>query len=187
MAQDGIDLSGVAGRYASALYDLASQRGETDPVAAALASFQSLIDESADLRRLVKSPVFSAQEQVKALDAVLAKAGISGVAANFIGLVATKRRLFALPGMIAAFHRLHETAKGVTRAEVTVANPLKPDHESALRTALASATGGKTVNLNVKTDPSIIGGVIVKLGSRMVDASVRTKLNSLRTRMKEVG
>jgi F-type H+-transporting ATPase subunit delta len=187
VAQDGVSLSGVAGRYAFALYELASEKNAADEVAAALAAFQSLINESPDLKRLVKSPVFTAQEQVKALDAVLDKAGISGVAANFIRLVASKRRLFVLPDMIAAYQALHDKAKGLVRADVTVAAPLRPDHESALRQALAAVTGGKSVSLNVRTDPSIVGGIVVKLGSRMVDASVRTKLNSIRTRMKEVG
>ncbi|WP_363350104.1 F0F1 ATP synthase subunit delta [Methylocystis echinoides] len=187
MAQDGVSLSGVAGRYASALYELASEKSATDEVAAALAAFQSLMNDSPDLKRLVKSPVFTAQEQVKALDAVLGKAGVSGIAANFIRLVASKRRLFVLPDMIAAYQGLHDKAKGLVRADVTVAAPLRPDHEAALRQALAAVTGGKSVSLNVRTDPSVIGGIIVKLGSRMVDASVRTKLNSIRTRMKEVG
>ncbi len=145
MAQDGVSLSGVAGRYASALYELASEKNAADEVAAALAAFQSLINDSADLKRLVKSPVFTAQEQVKALDAILSKAGISGVAANFIRLVASKRRLFVLPDMIAAYQGLHDRAKGLVRADVTVAAPLKPDHESALRQALAAVTGGKSV------------------------------------------
>lgn len=187
MAQDGDSSSGVAGRYASALYDLATEKRAADDVAAALASFQSLIDGSDDLKRLVKSPVFSAQEQVRALDAVLAKAKIGGIAANFIRLVAAKRRLFVISDMIAAYQRLHEKAQGLVRADVTVAAPLKAEHEKALLQALAGVTGGKSVSLNVRTDPSVIGGVIVKLGSRMVDASVRTKLNAIRTRMKEVG
>jgi F-type H+-transporting ATPase subunit delta len=187
VAQDGVSLSGVAGRYAFALYELASEKNAADEVAAALAAFQGLINESSDLKRLVKSPVFTAQEQVKALGAILDKAGISGIAANFIRLVASKRRLFVLPDMIAAYQALHDKAKGLVRADVTVAGPLKPDHESALRQALAAVTGGKSVSLNVRTDPSIVGGIVVKLGSRMVDASVRTKLNSIRTRMKEVG
>jgi F-type H+-transporting ATPase subunit delta len=187
VAQDGDSLSGVAGRYAFALYELASEKSATDEVAAALARFQSLINDSADLKRLVRSPIFTAQEQVKALDAVLSKAGIGGVAANFIRLVASKRRLFVISDMIAAYQGLHDRAKGLVRADVTVAAPLKAEHETALRQALASVTGGKSVSLNVRTDPSIIGGLIVKLGSRMVDASVRTKLNAIRTRMKEVG
>jgi F-type H+-transporting ATPase subunit delta len=89
--------------------------------------------------------------------------------------------------MIAAYQELHDKAKGLVRADVTVSAPLRPEHESALRQALSGVTGGKSVSLNVRTDPSIIGGIVVKLGSRMVDASVRTKLNSIRTRMKEVG
>lgn len=187
MAKDGDSLSGVAGRYASALYDLAKEKHATDDVAASLAQFQTLINDSADLKRLVKSPVFSAQEQVKALDAVLSKAGIGGIAGNFIRLVAAKRRLFVISDMIAAYQGLHDKAKGLVRADVTVAGPLKPEHETALRQALAGVTGGKSVSLNLRTDPSIIGGLIVKLGSRMVDASVKTKLNAIRTRMKEVG
>jgi len=187
VAQEGADLSGVAGRYASALFDLASEKGQIDQVAEALAAFDALLTESADLRRLVKSPVFSAAEQVGALKAILAKAGITGVAANFLFLVATKRRLFAVSSIIAAYRRLHDVAKGVQRAEVTVAAPLAGAHEAALKAALSAAAGGKDVSLEVKTDPSIIGGIIVKLGSRMVDASVKTKLNSIRTRMKEVG
>ena len=187
MAQDGVDSAGVAQRYASALYDLASENRATDEVASSLSSFQALLNGSDDLRRLVKSPVFSAQEQIKALDAVLAKAGIGGVAANFIRLVATKRRLFAIDSLISAYQRLYDAGKGLTRVDVTVASPLKNDQEGALRHALSVATGGKTVTLDIKTDPSIIGGLIVKIGSRMVDASVKTKLNSIRTRMKEVG
>ncbi len=187
MAQDGVDLSGVAGRYAFALHELASEQNATEEVSQALAAFQRMLGESVDLRRLVESPVFSAAEQIKALDAVLSAAQIGGISANFIRLVATKRRLFALPGIIASFQRLEEKAKGVVRAEATVAEPLSLYQEAALQHALAAATGGKTVNLDVKTDASIIGGIIVKLGSRMVDASVKTNLNSIRTRMKEVG
>jgi F-type H+-transporting ATPase subunit delta len=187
VAQKGSDLSGVAGRYASALYDLASEQRAADAVAASLSQFLALIQESPDLQRLVKSPVFSAQEQIDALGAVLSKAKMSGIAANFILLVAKKRRLFVLPQMIAAFHRLHDTARGVVRADVTVASPLKNEHRAALNHVLTEVTGRKTVDMDVKVDPSIIGGLIVKLGSRMVDSSVRTKLNSIRTRMKEVG
>ena len=131
--------------------------------------------------------MFSSELQIKALGPILDGAEISGVAANFIRLVASKRRLFVLPDMIVAYKRLHDTAKGRVRAEVTVAAPLADHHEGALREALAGVTGGKTVDLDVKVDPSIIGGLVVKIGSRMVDASLKTKLNSIRTRMKEVG
>lgn len=187
MASRGDDRSGVAGRYASALFDLAKEQGSIDEVAEALRGFTAMLDQSADLRRLVKSPVFSSEEQIKALDPILAAAEISGVAANLIRLVATKRRLFVLPDIIAEYGRLHDAAKGLVRAEVTVAGPLAEHHESALREALAGVVGGKSVDLDVKVDPSIIGGIVVKLGSRMLDASLKTKLNSIRTRMKEVG
>ena len=186
MAQDGVDLSGVAGRYAFALYELASEQGAVAEVSRALSAFEALLEGSPDLRRLA-SPVFSSAEQVKALDALLKGARIGGVAANFILLVAAKRRLFALPAMISAFHRLEEQAKGLVHAEAIVAKPLSPAHEDALKQALAAAAGGKSISLDVKTDPAIIGGIVVKLGSRMVDASLKTKLHSIRTRMKEVG
>ena len=125
--------------------------------------------------------------QVKALVAVLAKIGVSGIAANFLKLVAQKRRLFAVGDMIEGFNKLNDAAKGVSRAEVTVASALSGAQMDALKAQLMQVTGGKSVDVAVKIDPSIIGGLIVKLGSRMVDGSLKTKLNSIRTRMKEVG
>jgi F-type H+-transporting ATPase subunit delta len=180
-------VSGMAGRYALALFELARDRKAIDAVAADLNKFRGLIAESADLERLVKSPVFTAEEQTRALSAVLAGAGLGGVAANFLKLVATKRRLFAIGEMIDGFGKLVDREKGVTRAEVTVAEPLNDAHTQAIKAALAEVSGGKSVEVDVKVDPAIIGGLVVKLGSRMVDSSLRTKLNSIRTRMKEVG
>ncbi|ARN81469.1 F0F1 ATP synthase subunit delta [Methylocystis bryophila] len=187
MAQEGVDLSSVAGRYAFALHELATERGASEAVSEALKTFRQFYDESPDLRLLMQSPAFSAAEQLQALDALLKNANIEGVAANFLRLVAAKRRLFVLPSIIDAYQRLEEQAKGLTRVEATVAKPLLPSQELALRDAVQNAAGGKAVSLEVKTDPTIVGGIIVKLGSRMVDASLRTKLNSIRTRMKEVG
>lgn len=180
-------VAGMPGRYAQALYELADEQRATDKVAADLTAFAAMIAESPDLQRFIKSPVFSAEEQVKALSALLAKAGISGIAANFFKLVAAKRRLFAISTMIADYHKLHDFERGLSRADVTVAEPLKEAHVAALKTALLDLTHGKNVEMSVKIDPSILGGLIVRLGSRMVDASLKTKLNSLRTRMKEVG
>jgi F-type H+-transporting ATPase subunit delta len=177
----------MSGRYALALYTLAEELGLTDEVAADLANFARLVAENDDLQRFVKSPLHSAEEQLKTLDAVLERAGISGISANFLKLVAQKRRLFAIADMIADFHKLDDVAKGRIRAEVTAAEPLKDKHVAALKAALAELTGGKSVEVTTKIDPEIIGGLIVKLGSRMVDGSLRTKLNSLRARMKEVG
>ena len=180
-------MSGVAGRYASALFSLARDNRDTDGVAASLAAFDGLIAESPDLQRLVRSPAFSAAEQLKALGAILDRAGITGVAANFIKLVAAKRRLFAIRSMIADYGKLNDAFRGVTRAEVTSAAPLADDNIAALKDALRAVSGGKDVELTAKVDPSIIGGLVVKLGSRMVDGSLKTKLNAIRTRMKEVG
>ena len=177
----------MAGRYADALYQLARDAKSTEKVAADLATFGDMIALSPDLRRLVRSPAFTAESQLKAIDALLAKAGVSGVAANFIKLVAAKRRLFAIGDMIAGYNALHDAARGVTRAEVTVAAPLGDQHRAALEAALKEISGGKSVDVDVRVDPSIIGGLVVKLGSRMVDGSLKTKLNSIRSRMKEVG
>jgi F-type H+-transporting ATPase subunit delta len=187
VAQQETIVSGMAGRYASALFGLAKEQGTTDQVATDLKTFAALVDESPDLLRLVRSPVFASADQVRALTAVLDKAGISGAAANFIKLVAAKRRLFAVRDMIRDYMALNDAEKGVTRAEVTVAEPLAASHSAALEQALKEVTGGKSVDVTVKIDPAIIGGLIVKLGSRMVDASLKTKLNSIRTLMKEVG
>jgi F-type H+-transporting ATPase subunit delta len=180
-------VSGMAGRYAQALFDLCRETGATERVAADLAAFAELIRSSADLQRFVKSPVFSAEEQVKALDALLVRAEIDGIAAKFIKLVAAKRRLFAIFDMIRDFNLLNDARKGVARANVTVAQPLKAEHAIALRSALIDISGGGDVSVSVKVDPSIIGGLIVQLGSRMVDSSLKTKLNSIRSRMKEAG
>jgi len=182
-----IIVSGVAGRYASALFALAQEAHATGDVAAALNVFDGLIAESSDLAQLVRSPLFTAQEQIKALDGVLSEAGIAGIAAKFIKLVAAKRRLFAIRGMIADYQKLYDAERGVVRAEATVAAPLSDAHVAALKEALREATRGKDVEVKFKVDPSIIGGLIVKLGSRMVDGSLKTKLNQIRTRMKEVG
>jgi F-type H+-transporting ATPase subunit delta len=179
--------SGMAGRYAHALFALSEETGTTETAAADLAAFAELVRSSADLQRFVKSPIFSAEEQVNALDAILARAEIDGVTAKFIKLVAAKRRLFAIFDMIRDFNLLNDARKGVTRADVTVAETLKPEHVAALRNALTDISGGGEVDIALKVDPAIIGGLIVKLGSRMVDSSLKTKLNSIRSRMKEAG
>lgn len=187
MAQETNIVSGMAGRYAQALYELAQEQSATEQVAQNLSDFSSLIAESPDLQRFIKSPVFSAEEQVKALTALLERIGVSGITANFLKLVAAKRRLFAVADMIGDYQKLHDFHKGLTRADVIVAEPLKDEHVSALKAAIAELMGGKTAEIGIKVDPSILGGIIVRLGSRMVDGSLKTKLNSLRTRMKEVG
>jgi F-type H+-transporting ATPase subunit delta len=177
-------VSGMASRYATALFDLTNETNAIDAVKADLERFDALVAESADLLRLVRSPVFSADEQLSALSAVLDRAGIGGLAAKFLKLVTTNRRLFAVRDMIRAVHEQVAAHKGEATALVTVAEPLKDEHVAALQAALKSVSG-KDVDLDIKVDPAIIGGLVVKLGSRMVDTSLRTKLNAIKHAMKE--
>jgi F-type H+-transporting ATPase subunit delta len=181
--QDRI-VGGMAGRYATALFELARESGALDEVTADLDALAALIAESPDLARLVRSPVLGADEQGRALSAVLERMGITGLAANFVKLVTFNRRLFALPDMIRAYKALLAREKGEVTAQVTVAETLGKRHLAALKEALRAVTG-KDVELKLDVNPAIVGGLIVKLGSRMVDASLKTKLNSLRHAMKE--
>ncbi len=166
------------------MFDLAREANAIDAVQDELDRFDALIVESADLRRLVRSPVFSADEQLQALSAVLERAGIRGLAANFLKLVTANRRLFAVRDMIKSFRERVAVHKGEATAQVTVAEELKDQHIEALRAALKSVTG-KDVDLAINVDPAIIGGLVVKVGSRMVDTSLRTKLNAMKHAMKE--
>ncbi len=174
----------MAGRYATALFELARESNAIDAVKADLERFDALVAESADLTRLVRSPVFSVEEQLQALSAVLERAGIGGLAGKFLKLVTTNRRLFAVRDMVKAYRELVAAFKGEATAEVTVAENLKDEHLAALRSALKEVSG-KDVDLDIKVDPAIIGGLVVKLGSRMVDSSLRTKLNAIKYAMKE--
>lgn len=185
MAAEEPIVSGMAGRYAAALFELALEEKSVDAVKRDLEAFDGLIAQSPDLARLVRSPVFGAEEQAKALGAVLERAGITGIAGNFLKLVASNRRLFAVRDMIRGFRALVARHKGEVTAQVTVAEQLNDSNLGALKDALKSVTGGKDIDLNVKVDPAIIGGLIVKVGSRMVDSSLRTKLNSIKFAMKE--
>ena len=178
--------SGVAERYASSLFELALEANAVDAVSADLDRFQRLLDESEDLKRLIASPVFSAEDQTKALVAVCQSAGISGLVGNFLKVVAGNRRLFALPGMIKAFRVIAARHRGEITAEVTSAHALTQAQENELKAALKGVTG-KDVTIAVTVDPSILGGLIVKVGSRQIDTSLRTKLSTLKLAMKEVG
>jgi F-type H+-transporting ATPase subunit delta len=176
----------VADRYATALFELAENDKQLAGIESDLGRFAGLLDESADLRRLVKSPVFSAEEQARAVGAVLDKAGIGGLVGNLVKVAAGNRRLFMVPDIIAAFRRLLARHRGEVSAEVTSATPLNDGQLADLKAAL-KASLGKDVALATAVDPGLIGGLIVKVGSRMIDGSVRTKLNSLKLVMKEVG
>lgn len=186
MADTSQLISGVAERYASSLFEVALEAGSIDAVSADLNRFQAMMDESDDLRRLVLSPVFSAEEQVRAVSAVAERAGIRGVVGNFLKVVAGNRRLFALPGMIRAYQQIAAAHRGEVSADVTSAHALTPAQEQELKSALKGVTG-KDVVIAVKVDPTLLGGLIVKVGSRQIDTSLRTKLSTLKLALKEVG
>jgi F-type H+-transporting ATPase subunit delta len=176
----------MAGRYATALFELALAENAFDAVEADLGRFDALLAESADLARLVRSPVFGAEEQTKALAAVLDRAGIGGLAAKFLKVVASNRRLFAVRDIVKGFRALVARHKGEVTAEVTLAEQPSEQHLAAVKDALKAVTK-KDVQVDVKVDPTLIGGLVVKLGSRMVDTSLRTKLNAIKLAMKEAG
>ena len=176
----------MAGRYATALFELALEQRAVDAVRADLERFDALIAESEDLNRLVRSPVFGADEQTRALAGVLDKAGIGGIAANFLKLVTRNRRLFAVRQIVKAYKALVARHKGEVTAQVTVAEKLSDAHLAALKDTLKQVTK-QDVQLDVQVEPAIIGGLVVKLGSRMVDSSLRTKLNAIKHAMKEAG
>jgi F-type H+-transporting ATPase subunit delta len=177
------NVSGVPGRYASALFELANEQKAVPATAQALNGFQAVVDESEELQRVMQSPVFKAEDQLAAIDAIAAKGKLSGIALNFLRVMAQNRRLAAVPAAIGAFNTLVAQAKGETTAEVTSAEALSAKQVADLKTALKAAIGSDVV-LTSKIDPAILGGLIVKVGSRMMDNSLRTKLNSLKVTMK---
>ncbi len=186
MAQSSSPVSGIAERYAGSLYELAVQSKSVDKVESDLGRFEKLISESADLSRVIASPVFSAEDQFKAVAAIADKAGITGLVGNFLRVVAQNRRLFAVPAMIKAFRGIAADARGEVAADVASAHPLTPAQQEELKAALKGVTG-KDVAIAATVDPSLLGGMIVKIGSRQIDTSLRTKLNSLKLALKEVG
>jgi len=186
VAQSANLVSGVAERYASALFDLALAEKKLPAVEKDLKRFGDLLNGSEDLARLVASPAFSASEQLGAISAVLAKAKISGLVGNFIKVVTDNRRLFVIPGILRGFEQLMADHRGEVTADVTVAQALSAKQTKELKAALKSVVG-KDVALNAIVDPSVIGGMIVKIGSRQIDTTLKTKLSSLKLALKEVG
>jgi len=186
VAQTGSMVSGVAARYARSLFELAEEAGATSATEKDLGRFEALLEGSADLKRLIESPVFSSEEQQKAIGAVLDGAKIGGLTGNFLRVVAQNRRLFAVPQMIRAFREIAADARGEATAEVTAAHALTADQERALKAALNDMVG-KDVTVKVTVDPSLLGGLVVRVGSRQIDTSLKTKLNSLKVALKEVG
>jgi F-type H+-transporting ATPase subunit delta len=178
--------TGMAGRYASALFELAREQNELDTVDKDLGNFQSMLNASSDLSRLVKSPAFAAEEQERALGAVMAWASVGATTSNFLKVVARNRRLFAAEDMIKNFRQLVAKHRGEMVAEVKSALPLNDQQLGALKDKLKS-TYGKDVKLDTKVDPSLLGGLVIKVGSRMFDSSLKTKLMNLKVVLKGTG
>ena len=178
-------VSGVGGRYALALFDIAEDDGIIDPIAADLESINTLMTQSPDFARLVRSPVFSTEDQLRGIDAVLVKGGAYQLTRNFIGTLIKNRRLFVLGDMIENFLKLVADHRNEVSAEVTSAQALTAAQADELRATL-KAHAGQDVRITAKVDPSILGGLVVKIGSRMIDNSIKTKLANLKFAMKEV-
>jgi F-type H+-transporting ATPase subunit delta len=173
----------VGERYAKALFNLALDTKTVDKVRADLDGLGALIAENADVRRMLDSPAFSSEDKGKALAAIAAKAKLNPVTVKFLGLLAENRRAAALPAVIAGYRRLHDAYRGVVAAKVTTALKLSAAQEKGLAKALAQALG-KEPEISTAVDPSILGGVKVRVGSRLFDASLKTRLDSLKFALK---
>ncbi len=180
MATDEPMMAGMAGRYAGALFELAVAQNATAAVEADLTKFEQMLSDSDDLTTLVRSPVISADDQAKAIGALLQKTGASALTQNFFNVLAKNRRLFAAGDIIRTFRSLAAKARGEVTAEVTSAIALSEAQVTELKKTL-KASVGKDVTLAAKVDPSLLGGLVVKLGSRMIDSSLKSKLAGLKT------
>ena len=186
LASESAGASGLAERYAAALFELADEGHALDAVADDLRELRTMLAASADLARLLRSPVLSRDEQGKAIAAIGAQAGLSELTQHFLGVVARNRRLFEVPGMITAYLAQLAERRGEVTAEVTVAQPLDEQRQAALNEQLRRAVGAR-VTVDVKVDPTLLGGMIVRVGSRMVDASLNSRLKRLRVAMRAAG
>jgi F-type H+-transporting ATPase subunit delta len=178
--------TGLAGRYATALFDLAETDKQLDRVADDLGQLANMIESSADLTRLIRSPVIARDDQGRAMAEILKKAGMGELTRNFVGVVARNRRLFALPSMITAYQSLLAARRGEATAEVVSARELTKKQLEAIAAQLKKAIGSK-VSVSTRIDAGLLGGLVVKVGSRMFDSSLRTMLQRLRFAMKGVG
>jgi F-type H+-transporting ATPase subunit delta len=185
LASETTSVSGLAERYAAALFDLADERRILDEVASDLLQLRAMMQASPDLLRLIRSPILSRDEQSKGIGALAERAGLSPLVRDFLAVVARNRRLFAAPAMIEAFLAELARRRGEVTAEVTAAQPLSEAQLAALNEQLQRSSGSR-VSVDVRVDPALIGGLVVKLGSRMVDGSIRSKLQRLQLAMKSI-
>ncbi len=183
MATDGPQDSGLAGRYATAVFELAQEEKSIETLEKDFTAIRGALASSVDLARLVRSPVFSRDEQARAVRAVLEKMSVSTLCRNFVLLLAAKRRLFALVDIMRAFDNMVAKMRGEIRATVTSARALDDGQVAELKSVLKSKLG-REPRIETKVDPSLLGGLVVKVGSRMIDSSLRTKLNGIRAAMR---
>lgn len=176
-------VAGLSGRYATALFDLAREQKSLDAVAASLASVKTGLAESADLRTLTTTPMIDRASATRTITAVAGAMSLDSLTTNFLGVLAHNRRLSVLPAIIRDFTKLTARSRGEITAEVTSAHPLDDAQQAALKAKLRAGLGADAA-LVLNVDPEILGGLVVRVGSRMVDSSLRTKLNSLATAMK---
>ncbi len=174
---------GLAGRYATAVFELAEAANAVDAVAADFTAIGKAIQTSPDFARLVRSPAYSKETQARAIKPILDKMGVNPLTAKFVHLVTSKRRLFALEGIIAVYNRKVAKLKGEVEAEITSARALSAAETAELSRVL-KAQLGREPRLSTRVDPKLLGGLVVKLGSRMIDTSIRTKLNGIRAAMR---
>ena len=183
MASDNSHIAGLALRYANAIFELASETGAVAAVEADFLQLKSMLKNSPELTRLVRSPMFSREDQAKGMEAVLAKAGTGALTRKLVLLLAEKRRLFALADIIGAFEQLLAAQRGEIAADVTSARPLSSEETAELRRLLKDKLG-RDAKLTTHVDQRLLGGLVLKLGSRMIDSSLRSKLMGLRAAMK---
>ena len=186
LASEATGVSGLAERYAAALFDLADERRILDEAAANLRQLKAMMTESGELSRLIRSPIFSREEQGKAVVALAERAGFAPLVRDFLAVVARNRRLFAVPAMIEAYLENLAERRGEVTAEVAAAQPLNTTQIDLLREQLRRSVG-RQVAIDVRVDPGLIGGMIVKIGSRMIDGSIRSKLQRLQMAMRGIG
>ncbi len=183
MENSGGIATGLAGRYATALFELARDERQLEAVGASLATLRQALRDSDDFRELTTSPLISREQAAGAVAATAEAMRLDPITTNFVGVLAQNRRLSQLGNVIRAFNMLAANHRGETTAEVTSAHPLTDDQVGALRANLKNRLG-RDVAVDLNVDPAILGGLVVKVGSQMIDGSIRTKLNSLAMAMK---
>ena len=178
--------TGLAGRYAGALYTLATESAKVDAIHEELGRLSDLIDESRDLRKLLESPILSREEQQRAITTIMEKAGADVLTIKFLGTLASNGRLSGLPRVIQAFQQEHARRCGQVTAEVTSAVVLDDSRKAVVERVVARLAGSDNLSLSMRVDSSLIGGLVVRIGSRMIDTSIKTKLSRLESAMKGV-